>query len=73
MGATYKENFMEEVEQLGERRDRRPPARYVDECHIITNLTADNITEPSNFREASTGKKSTSVGMCDGVRTILGT
>ena len=58
VGATYEDNFMEGVRQVGEKRVRRPPARYVEECHITNNLTADNIDEPSNVHEAITGEYS---------------
>ena len=58
VGATYKDNFMEGVRQVGEKRVRRPPARYIEECHITNNLTADNIDEPSNVHEAITGEYS---------------
>ena len=58
VGATYEENFMEGVRQVGEKRVRRPPARYVEECHVTSNLTADNIDEPSNVHEAVTGEYS---------------
>ena len=42
------------VGQLGKRRVRKLPARYVEG----TNLTADDINEPSNFHYAITGKYS---------------
>ena len=58
VGATYEENFLEEVGQVGEKRVRRPPARYVEECHVTSSLTADNIDEPSNVHEATTGEYS---------------
>ena len=56
VGATYEDNFMEGVRQVGEKRVRRSPARYVEECHVTNNLTADNIDEPSNVHEAVTGE-----------------
>ena len=49
---------MEEVRQVGEKRVKRPPARYVEECHVTSNLTADNVDEPSNVHEAVTGEYS---------------
>ena len=58
VGATFEENFMEEVRQVGEKRVKRPPARYVEECHVTSNLTADNVDEPSNVHEAVTGEYS---------------
>ena len=58
VGATYEENFLEEVGQVGEKRVRRPPARYVEECHVTSSLTADNIDEPNNVHEATTGEYS---------------
>ena len=38
MGATYEDNFMEEIRQIAEKRGTRPPARYVEECHVTSNL-----------------------------------
>ena len=58
VGATYEDNFMEGVRQVGEKRARRPPARYVEECHITNKLTADNIDEPSNVYETVSGEYS---------------
>ena len=58
VGATFEENFMEEVRQVGEKRVKRPPARYVEECHVTSNLTADNVDEPSNVHEAVPGEYS---------------
>ena len=57
-GAIYEENFMEEVRQVGDKRVTRPPARYFEESHVTSNLTADNIDEPSNVHEAVTGEYS---------------
>ena len=45
---------MEEVRQIGAKRVTRPPAWYVEECHVTSNLTADNIADPSNVHEAVT-------------------
>ena len=57
VGATYEENFLE-VGQVGEKRVRRPAARYVEGCHVTSSLTADNIDEPNNVHEATTGEYS---------------
>ena len=55
VGASYEENFMREVEQLG--RERRRPARFDEECHVASNLTA-NINEPVSIDEAFSGEHS---------------
>ncbi len=41
MGATYEENFMRETDNLGAKRQRRPPTRFDDQCYVADNLTAD--------------------------------
>ena len=37
VGATYEDNFLREVEQLGERQCK-PLARFDEECYISSNL-----------------------------------
>ena len=53
--STYEETFMQSVNEIGERRNRKPPARLVGECNIVDDnfcfavesLMAD-IDEPDN-------------------------
>ena len=45
---------MEEVRQIGERRERRSPARYIEECNVTSNLSTEGIKEPTNVHEAVT-------------------
>ncbi len=55
VGATYEDNFMREVENINQQRERRPPRRYDEELYNCTeDLTAD-INEPRNISEAWTG------------------
>lgn len=56
VGETYEENLLRKVENLGEKRARRPPRRFDEECNVA-DLTAD-IDEPSNISEALTGEHS---------------
>ncbi len=47
VGATYEENFMRQVEDLGTTRKRKTPERFrPDECHITEN------EEPQTVKEA---------------------
>lgn len=64
VGATHDQNFIRELENLGPRRDRRPPIRLIEEdndendgCFVADILTAD-IDEPSNIQDAWNGKHS---------------
>jgi hypothetical protein len=57
VGGNYEERFMNEVRQVGEKRVRKPPTRFDEECHVTSNLTAD-INEPSNVHEAVNGEYS---------------
>jgi hypothetical protein len=57
VGGNYEERFMNEVKQVGEKRVRKPPTRFDEECHVTSNLTAD-INEPSNVHEAVNGEYS---------------
>ena len=57
VGASYEENFMREVEQLGRERRRRPLARFDEECQVASNLTAD-INEPVSIDKAFSGEHS---------------
>ena len=58
VGATFEERFMEEVRNVGERRIRRPPNRFDEECYLANDITAD-INEPVNIDEAFSGEHST--------------
>ena len=58
VGETFEETFMNEVRNVGERRIRRPPNRFDDECYVANDLTAD-INEPTNIEEAYSGEHST--------------
>ena len=58
VGETFEETFMNEVRNVGERKIRRPPNRFDDECHVANDLTAD-INEPTNIDEAYSGEYST--------------
>jgi hypothetical protein len=42
---------MEETENLGAKRQLKPPIRFDDRCYVADNLTAD-INEPANIEEA---------------------
>ena len=55
VGVTYEERFMNEVQNIGERRQRRPPQRFDEECYIANDLTAE-INEPANINEAYSGE-----------------
>ena len=64
VGASYEENFIREVQNLGPRRQRRPPVRLIaedndekDECFVADILTAD-IDEPRNINDAWNGTHS---------------
>ena len=58
VGETLEETFMNEVRNIGERRVRRPPNRFDDECYLASDITAD-INEPINIDEAFSGQHST--------------
>jgi hypothetical protein len=58
VGATFEETFMNEVHNVGERRMRRPPNRFDEECYLANDITAD-INEPINMDEAFSGEHST--------------
>ncbi len=46
VGATYKENFMHQVEDLGPTRKRKTPERFrPDECHITENEEPQTVEE----------------------------
>ena len=57
VGETFEETFMNEVRNIGERRARRPPNRFDDECYLANDITAD-INEPINIDEAFSGEHS---------------
>ena len=57
MGATCEENFIRNVEQLGAKRQRKPPTRFDEECYVASDLTAD-INEPTNIENAFSGEHS---------------
>ena len=55
---TFEETFMRQVENLGGKRQRKPPERMIenvniadDECNIVESLTA-NLNEPKSFKDA---------------------
>lgn len=58
VGATFEETFMNEVRNVDERRIRRPPNRFDEECYLVNDITAD-INEPINLKEAFSGEYST--------------
>ncbi len=45
VGASYEDNFMRVVEEIGTNRLRKPPTRFDEECYVANDLTAD-INEP---------------------------
>ena len=51
VGARYEDNFMREVENLNQPRQRRAPERYEEMYVCADDLTAD-INEPRNISEA---------------------
>ena len=54
---TFEETFMNEVRNIGERRARRPPNRFDDECYLANDITAD-LNERINIDEAFSGEHS---------------
>ncbi|MEL7342345.1 MAG: reverse transcriptase domain-containing protein, partial [Bacteroidota bacterium] len=54
---TFEDAFMEQVSQLGPVRQRRPPARYDEECLLMDSLTTE-IDEPNSVEEALHGEHS---------------
>ena len=57
VGETYEENFIRNAEQLGAKRQRKPPTRFDEECYVASDLTAD-INEPTNIEDAFSGEHS---------------
>ena len=51
VGATYEESFMNDVQRLPEKRQRKPPTRYDEECYI-----ASDFDEPTNIKDAFSGE-----------------
>ena len=41
VGVTYEDHFMRGVEEIGTKRQRKPAARYDEECYIANDLTAE--------------------------------
>ena len=64
VGETFEETFMNEVRNIGERRARRPPNRFDDECYLANDITAD-IKEPINIDEAFSGEHSEDKNIVD--------
>ena len=54
---TFEKTFMNEVRNIGERRARRPPNKFDDECYLANDITAD-INEPINIDETFSGEHS---------------
>ena len=48
VGATYEDNFMREVENMDQRRQRRPPQRY-EEMYVCTDDLTSDISKPRNL------------------------
>ena len=61
VGATYEENFMRETDNLGAKRQHKPPTRFHNQCYVADNLTAD-INEPVNIEEACDQEKILLIG-----------
>ena len=58
VGATFEENFMRQVDNIGSTRQRKAPERFrPDECYVAESLTAEN-EEPQCVEEALRGKHS---------------
>ena len=56
VGATYEENFMRQVRNVGTTRQRKPPEKFSpDECNYTKSLTAEK-DEPQSTKEALSGK-----------------
>lgn len=55
VGENFEDRFMREVQELGDRRQHRPPRRFAEEECYATTLTAD-IDEPSHINEALNGE-----------------
>ena len=51
VGATYEVENMREVENMDQRRQRRPPQRY-EEMYVCTDDLTSDINEPRNLSEA---------------------
>ena len=61
VGETYEQRFINQIANLPEKRQRRPPERFTgedDSCNVADVLTAD-IDEPRSLKEAITGEYST--------------
>ena len=53
--ATYEKTFLNQVKNLGSVRERRPPARFDDECNYTESLL-DDVEEPKSFNAAHNSK-----------------
>ena len=51
VGATYEDNFMREIENIDQRRQRRPPEKYEEMYVCADDLTSD-INKSRNLSEA---------------------
>ena len=60
VGKTYEETYMNQIQNLGSSRQRRAPARLIEdlnlseECNLIESLISD-IDEPKSFKDAVSG------------------
>eukprot|EP00794_Sanderia_malayensis_P019750 gene19750-biopygen16400 len=53
VGATYEENFLQNVRNLEDGRQRRPPRKFDEEyCYAAEALTVVDINQPRNLKEA---------------------
>ena len=53
--ATYEKTFLNQVRNIGSVRERRPPARFDDECNYTESLL-DDVEEPKSFNAAHNSK-----------------
>ena len=56
VGASYEDNFMKQVENIGTKRQRKAPKKFSpDECNLAESLTAES-EQPQSIHDALNGK-----------------
>ena len=56
VGASYEDNFMKQVENIGTKRQRNAPKKFSpDECNLAESLTAES-EQPQSIHDALNGK-----------------
>ena len=60
---TYEDTFMEQVQTLGDERQRRAPSKFIEElnvakeCEIVDSLTSE-VDEPKSMKDAMNSENS---------------